>query len=183
MHLSEPDDSEVVAAVSASATAKTAHHEAGHAVAAVARGGTLIKVHLGKVDWTTRDDSRDKPGETHHDTTSANEPFVTFAGPWAQAMWMVEHRDGVDEQDDFHDIVGYAWDDNLDGDGEKYEAKVAALENAVSVIAARMGFPGARVGARLGGLSVLLLLLGLILCHPLLGLTNSFLPRWVILPR
>ena len=41
-------DPELIAAVSARATARMAHHEAGHAVAAVARGGKLVAVRLGR---------------------------------------------------------------------------------------------------------------------------------------
>ncbi|MGE5696258.1 MAG: hypothetical protein ACM4D3_13810 [Candidatus Sericytochromatia bacterium] len=82
----EPDPA-VVAAVSASATARHAHHEAGHSVAAVARGGTLIRASLGNADCSTLDDSADTSGGTVHRTEYADQPFVTFTGPWAEAMW------------------------------------------------------------------------------------------------
>jgi hypothetical protein len=130
-----------LADIAAQAAARLAHHEAGHAVAAVTRGGRLLKVHLGKVDWTDADTSRDEPGETHHWTTGENAPFVTFAGPWAQAMWMAEHDPDLADTD-CYEILGYAWDDALDGDGAKYDAAVASLEGAVSAMASVLGFPG-----------------------------------------
>ena len=133
MHLSEPDPA-LVAAVSARATARLAHHEAGHAVAAVVRGGTLHDVFLGKVDWSTDDDSADTPGGTMHQTAWEAQPFVTFAGPWAEAIWMLEHEDDVDDIDE---ALGYAWDNNIDGDAAKYEDRVSILSGA----AAQLGFP------------------------------------------
>ena len=59
----EPDPA-LLAAVSARATARHAHHEAGHAVAVIVRGGTLLGVWLGSTD----DDSADIQGTTRHDT-------------------------------------------------------------------------------------------------------------------
>jgi hypothetical protein len=56
-------DPAVVAALSAKSITRRAHHEAGHAVAAVATGGRLIRVSLGSFDWTTSDESADTPGE------------------------------------------------------------------------------------------------------------------------
>src|SRR5690242_3563390 len=88
---------ELVAAVSAEAEARTAHHEAGHAVAAVARGGTLHSIDLGYVDWFSDDTSRDRPATTHHSSEKWNYPFITFAGPWAEAMWTVENDSEVDD--------------------------------------------------------------------------------------
>ena len=129
---------ELIATVSAQATSRLAHHEAGHAVAAVARGGFVDRVHLGHVDWSTNDASGDEPGETHHWTSPVNAPFVTFAGPWATAMWMVEHDPDVDDVDE---ALEYAWNDSSDGDSEKYEARVDALVDA----AAALGFPIGRL--------------------------------------
>ena len=127
-------DAELVAAVSADTTARSAHHEAGHAVAAVFRGGELLAVHLGHVDWSTFDNSADRPGETHHRTRREVQPFVTFAGPWATARWTVEHDPEVD---DFDQALELAWNDQYDGDGAKYRARVEKL----TLAAAQLGFP------------------------------------------
>jgi hypothetical protein len=128
---SEPDPA-VVAAVSASATARHAHHEAGHAVAAVARGGKLTDVFLGTVDWSTLDCSADTSGGTVHRTAYADQPFVTFAGPWFEAKWTVESDSGVE---DFNEALEYSRGDNP-GDTDKYENRVAELDS----VAAKLGF-------------------------------------------
>lgn len=116
-------DPAVVAAVSARATARHAHHEAGHAVAAVARGWKLIAVWLGTVDWS-KDSSSDTSGGTLHRTPYADQPVVTFAGPWAEAMWTVEHDDDVD---DFYEALEYAWSESYDGDAIKYDSRIDEL--------------------------------------------------------
>ncbi len=74
------------AAIIANAETRIAHHEAGHAVAAVARGGELLSITLGKVDWDG-DPELDEPGGCRHISDPRNAPFVTFAGPWAEARW------------------------------------------------------------------------------------------------
>ncbi|MEO3757065.1 hypothetical protein ABGB19_02080 [Mycobacterium sp. B14F4] len=125
-------DPALIAKVDAEATARHAHHEAGHAVAAVARGGQLIRVFLGTVDWTTDDMSADTTGGTEHRTDDVDRPFVTFAGPWAEAKWMVANEPDLD---DFHEALDYVWDENFDGDTAKYEGRVAALE----AVAAQLG--------------------------------------------
>jgi hypothetical protein len=114
------------------ATARHAHHEAGHAVAAVAAGGELVEVFLGSADWSTEDDGADSLGGTVHRTADEALPFVTFAGPWAEAMWTVEHDSDVDN---FRDALEYAWDNNS-GDTNKYESRVVALDG----FAASLGF-------------------------------------------
>jgi hypothetical protein len=126
----EPDPARL-AAIDALARSRHAHHEAGHAVAAVARGGTLIRVSLGTVDWSTPDESADTPGETEHRTTFANQPFVTFAGPWAEAMWTVEDDDDLDE---LYEALDYAWQKNSDGDTEKYESRIEMLSGAAEIL-------------------------------------------------
>jgi hypothetical protein len=136
----EPDPARI-AAIDALWRSRHAHHEAGHAVAAVAKGGKLIAVWLGNVDWS-KDESADTGGGTRHRTHYADQPFVTFAGPWAEAMWTIEHDDDVD---DIYEALEYAWDDNDDDDGgggdtDKYEKRVGELE----VYAAELGF--SRVG-------------------------------------
>jgi hypothetical protein len=132
----EPDPA-LVAALNARVTARGAHHEAGHAVAAVARGGKLKRISLGTVDWSTPDGSADTNGFTVHETAYAEQPFVTFAGPVAEAWWAVEHDDDVD---DLSEALEYAWLNNTDGDTAKYEYRVAMLEG----VAAQLGF--SRVG-------------------------------------
>lgn len=117
-------DPDRLAAVARNATARVGHHEAGHAVAAVARRGRLISVHLGQVDWLTSDPTADKPAETCHQTALHNQPFVTFAGPWAEAMWTVANEDGVD---DFDEALEYAWENNVDGDTARYENRITEL--------------------------------------------------------
>src|SRR6201997_4156082 len=93
-------DPAVVATVAARAMARHAHHEAGHAVAAGAAGGQLVDVFLGVVDWSTCDDGADTAGGTVHCTAWEHQPFVTFAGPWAEATWVVENDPEVSDFDD-----------------------------------------------------------------------------------
>jgi hypothetical protein len=88
------------------------------------------------VDWS-KDESADTGGGTQHRSRYADQPFVTFAGPWATAMWDVEHDDDVD---DIYEALEYAWDDSSDGDTDKYEKRVAELEG----YAAELGF--SRIG-------------------------------------
>jgi hypothetical protein len=137
-------DPDIIRTVSARAEVRTAHHEAGHAVAAVARGGWLERVHLGHVNWTAVDFSGDEPAETHHLTRSEDMPFVTFAGPWAHAMWEVDHDDTGDPatltveypdrvadrwltDDDFSAALEYAWLD-ADTDSAKYEDRISTVD-------------------------------------------------------
>jgi hypothetical protein len=130
-----PDpDAALVAAVDARARSRHAHHEAGHAVAVVARGGRLIRISLGTVDWSTPDESADTPGETVHRTAYTDQPFLTFAGPCAEAMWIVEHDDDVEE---LGEALEYAWSENYEGDADKYEARVEMLSAAARLL----GFP------------------------------------------
>jgi hypothetical protein len=117
-----------LAEVAARATARIAHHEAGHTVAAVARGGTLRDVYLGSVaDWSNPD-SAETPGGTVHRTAWKDQPFVTFAGPWAEAMWMVEN----DPEVEMYEALEYVWVENGDGDTAKYESRVDELNTAAS---------------------------------------------------
>lgn len=129
----EPSDPDWVAVAKAQSDASLAHHEAGHAVAVIVRGGTLKDVWLGTADWSTDDTSADTPGGTRHQTAWEAQPFVTFAGPWAEAMWKVEHDDYID---DLWEALEYAWQDNSDGDSDKYEDRVGLL----SAAAAQYGF-------------------------------------------
>lgn len=99
----------------------TAHHEAGHAVAALMRGG-------GECHRITIE-----PTETHWGMTRTTvKPFVddagfsTFAGPWADARvrWPAELP--FDECDEdgctFADLITEVFVNDADGDLEQYEA-------------------------------------------------------------
>jgi hypothetical protein len=118
-------------AVIAAADSRHAHHEAGHAVAAVARGGFLVEIVLPEVDWSSDDIDADAPGYARHQTKPVNAPFVTFAGPWAEARWSVEHDPEIDSLDD---ALDYAWINQSDGDGERYDGFVNALDEVAASI-------------------------------------------------
>jgi hypothetical protein len=128
------------------ANERTAHHEAGHAVAAVARGGRLVDVSLGEVDWFDLDTSSDQAAFVRHESTLENQPFATFAGPWATAMWMTAENDPDDEPIDFDEALDYAWADSSDGDQAKYENIVGQLEG----VAATLGLVGIYGGEAVG---------------------------------
>lgn len=106
--------------------AVTAHHEAGHAVATVMRGGAeLVSVTIESAeDYLGRTTQRIKP------TDSA---FVTYAGPWAEAryLWQTEPTGEFD----FEDYVGGALLSNPD-DAKQYQQAIAAeramLESAIN---------------------------------------------------
>jgi hypothetical protein len=125
------------------ANERTAHHEAGHAVAAVARGGRLIEVSLGQFDWAASDLSNDQTAFVRHETTQRNQPFATFAGPWATALWMTENDPDVPDLDE---ALDYAWGDSSDGDQAKYENIVGQLEG----VAAMLGLVGSYGGEAVG---------------------------------
>lgn len=79
---------------------QTAHHEAGHAVTAVARGGTF---HGLTVEGTAT-----RHGGVHVVHPRAAREFVTFAGPWAEARydWADRPLDGIDEHGStLHDYI------------------------------------------------------------------------------
>ncbi|MGO9350786.1 MAG: hypothetical protein ACLP3C_08120 [Mycobacterium sp.] len=64
---------------------RTAHHEAGHAVAAVMRGGVVHHLKLGDpTDAGLLDAERESIGVTRQTSDSWNVPFMAFAGPWAE---------------------------------------------------------------------------------------------------
>jgi hypothetical protein len=102
----------------------TAHHEAGHAVAAlVCRGGKLISITI---------DPPPKHPEYAGDTNVKVERppdlhFAVYAGPWAEArsQWTRDNLDSLDDEDDhgrpFRCYVRKAFDViNRDGDSVKY---------------------------------------------------------------
>ncbi len=79
----------------------TAFHEAGHAVAALMRGGSsLLSVNLS--------DTSHGEGITWHRSPVWDQPFIAYAGPWAE----VRHAWG-DLPADALDDEGYTFDDLL----------------------------------------------------------------------
>ena len=94
---------------------------AGHAVAAVARGWELIEVYLGNINFSTDDEDADTPGGLRHTTPYPDQPFVTFAGVWASAIWVCH-----DDDADYNDALYVAWDD-LPESTEKYESRIDEL--------------------------------------------------------
>ena len=119
----------------------SAHHEAGHAVASVARGGELTKIWF--VPW--RDRLKVDPNTTKHALTRScdqlqNRPFVVFAGPWSQARWYVENG----AFDSFRDEMGYAWEDNGgEGDigGDSYNGDAVSYEGLVRQLSGMASWP------------------------------------------
>jgi hypothetical protein len=77
----------------------TAHHEAGHAVAAVLRGGVVEHIALGDpTDDGLLDVDREMVGRTRHTSARDAWSFIAFAGPWAQ--WRIEtERGDADDMD------------------------------------------------------------------------------------
>jgi hypothetical protein len=76
-----------------------AHHEAGHAVAAVLCGGTVhhLKLAVDLSDAGLLDPDRELIGVTRLTSASRDAPFVSFAGPWAQ--WRHGTETGSDDYD------------------------------------------------------------------------------------
>jgi len=79
----------------------TAHHEAGHAVAGCMRGSVLRSVCLGEVAGD---------GLTVHRGPSWADPFVGYAGPWAEARYIWGDRPA-----DAEDAEGLVFGDYLFG--------------------------------------------------------------------
>lgn len=103
-----------------------AYYIAGHVVAAVARGGKLIEVRLA-------DESDDTPEIIRYINDFADDPFVTFAGSCAEAMWSFDNDGPVA---DIQDVVRLHLA-NHGGDGgdlEKYEKRVEALRRMASAL-------------------------------------------------
>lgn len=72
--------------------ALAAHHEAGHAVAGCLRGSILRSIALGEVDGD---------GLTVHRGPCWDDPFVSFAGPWAEARYIWGDRPADEENEDY----------------------------------------------------------------------------------
>ena len=78
-----------------------AHHEAGHAVAAVSRGGSRLTA-------VTLDPDRHGEGLTRSRHKPVDDAFITYAGPWAEARhaWHQDLQTGAADQDfDFGDYL------------------------------------------------------------------------------
>ena len=101
----------------------TAHHEAGHAVAAlVCKGGKLISITIHPPP-----EHPEYAGCTH---VQVGDPwqlqFAVYAGPWteARAKWPLDSLGNLDDQNDrgrpFREYVRDAFDVNRDGDSEKF---------------------------------------------------------------
>jgi hypothetical protein len=97
----------------------TAHHEAGHTVAAMLRGGGEVVSITIDADTATRCAGSAAIGHIHFRVKACDEEFVTYAGPWAKAraQW---HEPTLDAEDDdgyvFADYVSGAFLYNSDGD-------------------------------------------------------------------
>jgi hypothetical protein len=99
----------------------TAHHEAGHAVAALMRGG-------GECHGITLEPTGTHWGMTRTRTKMFvdDAAFSTYAGPWADARAQWPAGLPIDEHDDdggywFHERVTETFEDNGDDDLENYE--------------------------------------------------------------
>lgn len=71
----------------------TAHHEAGHAVASVMRGGSSFR----SVDLSRADEGH---GLTLHRCKPTDGPFIAYAGPWAEARYLWPADVPLDGEDD-----------------------------------------------------------------------------------
>jgi len=69
----------------------TAYHEAGHAVAGCMRGSVLCSVRL----------CEDGDGLTVHRGPSWDNPFATYAGPWAETRFIWGDRPADEETEDY----------------------------------------------------------------------------------
>jgi hypothetical protein len=99
---------------------QTAHHEAGHAVATLLRGGgELLSITIAPAgDYLGHTESRTKA------VAGTDRLFITFAGPWAEAraQWAMPSLDREDDDGcTFDDHLCGAWMVNADGDSDAYE--------------------------------------------------------------
>ena len=69
-----------------------AYHEAGHAIAGCMRGSVLRSVHLGEVAGD---------GLTVHRGPSWDDPFISYAGPWAEARFIWGDRPATEEDEEY----------------------------------------------------------------------------------
>jgi hypothetical protein len=103
-------------------------HEAGHAIAALMRGGEIDSVSIEPTDETL--------GLTRITVNEMYGSFVIYAGVWAEArsQWPLPTLDGVNDGKLFEDYVERAWMTNLHGqggvgDGELYIWALAEEED------------------------------------------------------
>lgn len=86
----------------------TACHEAGHAIAALLRGGELLSVSIMP--------TREHLGKTRSRGNPSDNSFVTYAGPWAEARggWAIETavRDPENFGSTFSDVLILAQESN-----------------------------------------------------------------------
>ncbi len=91
-----------------------AHHESGHAVAAVMRGGTFSNI--------TIEPEGNRFGYIETQVKSYHAAFVAYAGPWAEAR--AEWTKPLDGEDDdgstFDDYLARAFGRNAGGDLREY---------------------------------------------------------------
>ncbi len=95
-----------------------AHHQAGHAVAVLMRGG-------GRLHYIDISETAGHRGYTHFSAKVFDFAFIRFAGPFAEAraQWPHDDLDGEDEQGRmFDECVAAAFRANADGDFEAYPA-------------------------------------------------------------
>ena len=131
------DTGTVVSGTGLTGLARTAHHEAGHAVAVVYRGGHLVKIVITEADPTHADWDSELAGFTRHRTPVTEHPFTTFAGPGAEAMWVSE----TDPDTAFNAALDDAWENSADGDAAYYATLCEPVWEA-----ARQAGLGHRVG-------------------------------------
>jgi hypothetical protein len=127
----------------------TAHHEAGHAVVALMRGGELTSISIDCSDPCT---TAGHPTTKHAGYTGFRaEPwdiqFATYAGPWAEArcQW---NQDSLHGEDDDGRVFGLyvigAWRVNRDGDYDKY----VLLEEGILPDGTRFDMPTTLIAER-----------------------------------
>jgi hypothetical protein len=121
---------------------RTAYHEAGHAVAAVMRGGKCCHI--------TIEPEGDYDGRTNVVVAQHNLAFVTYAGIWAEAR--AEWGKVLDGEDDncltFDDHVAIAFERNAEGDLREYRRLMIALAAAYGDLNALLTYESEKAWGR-----------------------------------
>jgi hypothetical protein len=105
----------------------TAHHEAGHAVAAcLSRSGQLVSVAI--------DGTGDTLGHTLTSADVFDEPFISYSGVWAEAYYRREDE-GAETARDFEDLLTAVWLGQI-GDGGDYDHYQSAHNAVVALFPA-----------------------------------------------